>query len=366
MPTFFEIRSSSGNYSVSVQNGALVELLRQKSSHTLIVDEWFAAGLREAGLNVIFVPAEESSKSLDAIPAMIVALRKAGAHRKTKIIAIGGGIVQDATCFIASIYMRGVEWEYLPTTLLAMVDSCIGGKSSINVGPYKNLVGTFHPPTNVRIDPSLVKTLPTEAKLSGLLEACKICFCRGDTTFGDYLSLQPSPNMSEGQVQKVIELSLSAKKWFIEIDEFDQAERLLLNFGHTFGHAIEGASNFRVAHGIAVGIGMLCALELGRLMGRDYSRCKGVSQLNSHVRELLGNAGGLAGDMQNIAIPDVLNRFEADKKHGSSNYSVIVVSEAGTVELAKLSKTDSTVKTIQSAMSKVILDLSTESSRQAL
>jgi 3-dehydroquinate synthase len=260
--------------------------------------------------------------------------------------------------------MRGVEWEYLPTTLLAMVDSCIGGKSSINVGPYKNLVGTFHPPTHIRIDPRLVETLPTEAKLSGLLEACKICFCRGSNTFVDYLSLQPSPTMGDAQIQGVIELSLSAKKWFIEIDEFDQADRLLLNFGHTFGHAIEAASDFRVAHGIAVGIGMLCALELGQLLGRKYSGSKGVAQLNSHVRELLGGAKGLSGDLGNIRILDILDRFEADKKHGSSEYTVVLVTEAGAVGLEKLAKSKGAVTAIQSAISNVLAGLSANHSRQ--
>ncbi len=172
---------------------------------------------------------------------------------------------------MASVYMRGLQWAYIPTTLLAMCDSCIGGKSSINVGPYKNLVGTFHPPAAIMIDPGLVSTLSLEQTVSGLVEACKICYCRGTAAFQEYLDLKPSPSMTEGQIEQAVLLSLSSKKWFIEIDEFDRAQRLLLNFGHTFGHAIEGASHFRISHGIAVGVGMLCAIRLGELDGENLS-----------------------------------------------------------------------------------------------
>ena len=137
--------------------------------------------------------------------------------------------------------MRGIAWSYMPTTVLAMVDSCVGGKSSINVGPYKNLVGTFHPPKQIDIDPLLATTLASEQIAAGLIEAAKICFCRGPASFAEYLGQEPGVGMGTQALEHVILTSLLAKKHFIEIDEFDKKERLLLNFGHTFGHAIEGA-----------------------------------------------------------------------------------------------------------------------------
>lgn len=245
---------------MAIEPGLFNAMLRDGSDDILIADEWFAKQLATSGRRCIIVSARESSKSLDSIPELVISLRKNGANRQTALIALGGGIVQDVAAFIASVYMRGLKWKYYPTTLLAMVDSCIGGKSSINVGPYKNLIGTYHPPESVLVDPSLTLTLSDEGRAGGLVEAAKICFCRGEDTFREYISFKPRPAMSVEQVERVAKCSLLAKKWFIEIDEFDKAERLLLNFGHTFGHAIEGASHFEIEHGVGVGFGILCAL----------------------------------------------------------------------------------------------------------
>ena len=172
-----------------------------------------------------------------------------------------------------------------------------GGKSSINVGPYKNLVGTFHPPAAVVIDPTLALSLTVEQRLSGLIEVCKICYCRGSQAFHEYLELQPSSSMTPDQAERVLFLSLSSKKWFVELDEFDRAERLLLNFGHTFGHAIEGASHFRIGHGVAVGVGVLCALQLGELMGRTYDQGSRVHALSKHIRALLAGIPKLTEEL---------------------------------------------------------------------
>ena len=121
----------------------------------------------------IFIEATEMEKSLDRAPALIERMRAGGVNRRTLLVAVGGGVIQDISAFVASVYMRGLTWSYVPTTVLAMVDSCIGGKSSINVGPYKNLVGTFHPPQQIHIDPALAETLPRDQFASGLIEAAK-------------------------------------------------------------------------------------------------------------------------------------------------------------------------------------------------
>ncbi len=241
MSTCFEIRSSIGSYPVSIRRGLFDETLQEHRSDIVLADQWFAPVLASAGVHAITLPASESTKSLDGMPEIIMELRRFGATRQTGILAIGGGTIQDVAGFVASVYMRGVRWTYVPTTLLAMSDSCIGGKSSINVGPYKNLVGTFHPPAAVVIDPALASSLSVEQRVSGLIEACKICYCRGEEAFHEYLGLQPSSSMTAEQTERILLLSLLSKKWFIEVDEFDRAERLLLNFGHTFGHAVEGS-----------------------------------------------------------------------------------------------------------------------------
>ena len=171
MSVSFEIHSSTGSYDVTIASGLFDASTDGMSHSTLIADEFFEPRL-QAG-KAIFLPASEEQKSLDRAPALIEQLRGAGANRATHLVAVGGGVVQDISAFVASVYMRGLAWSYVPTTVLAMVDSCIGGKSSINVGPYKNLVGTFHPPQHIYVDPALAETLPRAQFASGLIEAAK-------------------------------------------------------------------------------------------------------------------------------------------------------------------------------------------------
>lgn len=357
MSVSFKIEASTGDYSVDVQPGLFQRVLGEKPSDIVIADEWFSPVLAKASVPSIAIPAEETIKSLDAIPELIVKLRQMGANRQTRLVAIGGGIVQDVAAFIASVYMRGLEWIYVPTTVLAMADSCIGGKSSINVGPYKNLVGTFHPPASVAIDPALALTLTDEQRVSGLVEAAKICYCRGVEAFEEYLAQAPAASMEVEQLERIVVVSLLSKKWFIEIDEFDKGERLLLNFGHTFGHAIEGASHFRIAHGLGVAIGILCAIELGKLLGRSYSGAPQLQTLDAHLRDLLGGVPSLSAEVKALSIDDILDRFQADKKHRTECYSVILVAESGAVELVRLPKDSPTRQRIETAITEALRKL---------
>jgi 3-dehydroquinate synthase len=355
--TSFEVCSSEGNYLVSIRAGVFSEVLATQDGSVVLADSRFASLLDGIGSEAILLNAAESSKELQVVPDIIVSLRKKGANRQTKLVAVGGGVIQDVACFTASIYMRGIEWTYVPTTLLAMVDSCIGGKSSINVSSYKNLVGTFHPPKEIIIDPTVADSLPVEAKIGGLLEACKICFCRGEQEFQRYLDLRVSSQLDSATSEKVIAAALTAKKWFIEVDEFDRGERLLLNFGHTFGHALEAASRFRLSHGIAVGVGMLCALELGRLMKRRNPPDSRAGLLEGHVRDLLSEVPGLADEISKLSVENAIRYFEADKKHGSQHYSIIVVAESGTVELARFTRDASSLGLVEAAMTGVFQSL---------
>ncbi|WP_246153638.1 3-dehydroquinate synthase [Terriglobus albidus] len=339
---------------MSVQQGSFVTLLEQVEGATILADEFLRPLLVNAGVPATFVQAIEENKSLEASPLLIQQMRAAGVNRQTRLIAVGGGIVQDISAFIASVYMRGIEWTYVPTTVLSMVDSCIGGKSSINVGPYKNLVGTFHPPVQITIDPALITTLPQADRASGLIEAAKICFCRGEDAFNEYLSFQPSASMPLADLEGVINISLLSKKWFIEIDEFDKKERLLLNFGHTFGHAIEGATHFGIPHGIAVGLGIACALEFGEMAGTEYSATPAVRYLRDHIANLVSSCPDVGERLQAMSLQDVLDRFRSDKKHGKDFYTLILVSEKGAVELRRLPKDNQTIARVQQAFERVI------------
>ena len=354
----FLIAASTGAYTVAVGDGLLRATLADARESVFLIDAFFAAPLVAAGLDPIVIAADEPAKSLDRMTAVIVAMRDRRVTRDTVLVAIGGGVVQDIAAFAASIYMRGIEWIYVPTTLLSMTDSCIGGKSSINVGRYKNIVGTFHPPRRVVIDPAVTVTLSAEQRVAGLCEAVKICLCRGPDAFHAYLALGPAADADTATLARVMALSLRSKQWFIEIDEFDQAERLVLNFGHTFGHALEAASEFRVSHGVAVGLGMLAALNLGVAMGFDYAAAPHVGAFRAHVSALVRSVDGLAEALSGVEMPTLIDAFDGDKKHKRDAYAVILVGPAGTVERRMLPRDAASTAMIASAFSATLDDWS--------
>jgi len=327
MPAEFEltISASTGAYDVRIGPGTFDELVREIPDAQVIADAFFAGRFPD----VLPLEATEDHKTLGGVQGLIEALRDRGVTRGDVLVALGGGIVQDVATAVASLYMRGLPWSYAPTTLLAMADSCIGGKSSLNVGPYKNLAGNFHPPQVVVIDPAFIDTLPAEDRAGGLCEAMKISFCRGPEAFATYLELQAA--FAEEPVQRagaLLHHVLRAKQWFVETDEFDQAERRLLNFGHTFGHALEGASGFAITHGIAVGIGVLCAERFA--VGLDGDAIAQPA-LADHARELVGAAPNLGARLARVDVEQFERSFRSDKKHGRDGLHVILPTKAGTV-----------------------------------
>ena len=329
MSVSFDIKSQIKPYQVHIGQGLLEATLKDSHDNIFLCDRFFADRLQGCGCRIIAIEATEHAKNLDHMPEIIVRLKDLGATRKTHLIAVGGGVIQDVATFCSSIYMRGIRWTYVPTTLLGMVDSCIGGKSAINVGAFKNIVGNFYPPDAVLVDPQLGSTLGIEQKVAGLCEAAKICYARGEDAFNKYLSHHPTPGLDMANLTDLIELSLRSKQWFIETDEFDRNERLLLNFGHTFGHAIEGASQFAVSHGVAVGVGMLLAIEYARTCMDQRELPPLAAALEAHVRSLLAHVVGLNAVLGKIAAQDLFDRFTADKKHSSSAYTIVGIASNG-------------------------------------
>jgi 3-dehydroquinate synthase len=298
-------------------------LSKQTGDAIVICDTFFDDRLKNLACPVISLTAIESNKTLAETIRVIEATRAAGLTRNGRIIAVGGGIVQDVACFVASVYMRGIAWSYLPTTILGMVDSCIGGKSSINVGPFKNLAGTIHPPDAVLVDTDFALTLPIEYRAGGLCEAAKIAFARSDAVFERYMALHATPAMTPAELAEVVEISLRAKQWFIEVDEFDRKERLTLNFGHTFGHGIESATNFAINHGAAVGLGMLCAVQFAvdsHLIERD----KQLDMIEEHMVELLSAVPNLERDFAGIDMEAFRIALLSDKKHTADRLTLVL------------------------------------------
>jgi len=344
MQKLFKINSSHRSYDVTLID-SISELSFWMDENTIIIcDAHLKKYLPETVGKVIFIPALEINKSLESVPSFIAQLQAMGGNRKTHLVAIGGGIIQDISAFVASIFMRGIEWTYLPTTFLGMVDSCIGGKSSINVLTAKNLVGNFYPPQKVLIDCTFLTSLPAEHVAGGLFEAIKICYAKGHEDFSEFLKHKSHTHLEKEQAREIVKQSLSAKKWFIEVDEFDQKERLLLNFGHTFGHAIESTSNFDVSHGIGVGIGMVIAIEYAKHSGLlSQTGLNRTRELVDYIVALLhSDAYGKISSRQRFMSQDLLKNFEKDKKHRAEHFNIIVPTGDGNLEVHKLQRNDET------------------------
>lgn len=340
MHASFEITSASGKYSVEIGAGLLDAKLARPGDLVILCDHRFAEDLSCHGKPIIAVAATEEGKSIGAIEPLIVRMRQLGVQRDTRLLAVGGGVIQDIATFCASLYMRGIPWSYAPTTLLGMVDSCIGGKSSINVGPFKNLVGNIYPPTEILVDLGKIASLSPEQRVAGLCEAVKICFARGPQAFSEFLKTHPGPDALAEDFGPLLQTSLGAKKWFIEIDEFDRGERLLLNFGHTFGHAIESASNFSITHGVAVGLGMLSALHLSRELGYYDQLPPNVAHLRQYIMGLLKAIPWQANiDRDTVSETLLLERFLSDKKHSRTHFAVIVPNADGLLQRVMLERT---------------------------
>lgn len=335
----FNIISSTGGYSVDIGANLPVTASLGNSSNFLVIDKvvadlWYSDQMS----NSIIVEAIEENKTLDGCAVIIEGLRALGASRDAHLCAIGGGIVQDLATFSASAYMRGIQWTYIPTTLLGMVDSCIGGKSSINVGMYKNIAGNFYPPKKIIIDVKFCNTLALTERIAGLCEAVKICFAASGDEFDRFLKIPStvSGNLSEVDVLEIVQLSLRTKKWFIEEDEFDNGPRLLLNFGHTFGHAIEASTNFSITHGVAVGIGMLAEIQFSKFAVQDFSISSRAIQLEAYIKRLLSNIPGMIESIRSLDLEVAMRAFKSDKKHSGQQYVIVVANSAGNLERVRV------------------------------
>ena len=285
--------------------------------------------------HLVVQPSEER-KSYAQLESVIQAIIESGVKKNHRLVAIGGGIVQDITGFIASILYRGVDWLFYPTTLLAQCDSCIGSKTSINFGPYKNQLGGFYPPAEIVIDLNFVDTLPEAAVLSGLGEMIHYFLVAGEMEF-QYLKANYARSLTDQHVLRQLVLrSLQIKHAMVEKDEFDRGPRQVFNYGHSFGHAIESLTNYRIPHGIAVSFGMDLANHLSVKLGYI---CEEQRQA---MRELLAWNWG-STDLGDINPDMFLNALSKDKKNVGSEFRVILTRGPGKMFITNLERNE-TVK----------------------
>jgi 3-dehydroquinate synthase len=230
-----------------------------------------AAALAALHPVVLTMPAGEEHKTRATWAQLTDELLALGAGRDTVIVALGGGVVGDVAGFVAATYLRGVPVVQVPTSLLAMIDAAIGGKTGLDVPAGKNLVGAFHAPALIAIDPTLLATLPARELRAGLAEAIKHGVIRDAEYFAMLREAAPllsdPASAAREAMRGLISRSVAIKSAVVSNDPREQGERKILNFGHTLGHAIEAASGYALRHGEAIAIGMVLEARLGEALG---------------------------------------------------------------------------------------------------
>ena len=286
-----------------------------------VQDAFEKTGLRT---DCITVPPGEGAKDISTVVDLAEKLVALGADRKTRLIALGGGVVGDLTGFTASIYMRGIDFVMMPTTLLAAVDSSIGGKTGVDAAAGKNMLGTFYQPKKVFIDLDFLETLPDAVFRSGLAEAVKYGAIESPKMLDDIKKAANKGNLRDiAFLKRLVTESCMIKKRIVELDEHDRGLRRILNFGHTTGHAIEAASGYLLSHGESVAIGMAVAARLSeKLHGLPAASRKMIAET---IR-----AAGLSDVIPpNISADDIVARLSADKKKEGEKIHFVMLRRLG-------------------------------------
>ena len=313
--------SRNFEYDVVVGAGAwkaLRRFPRQRYTSVIVLSErrlwarWGKAFCREAGLEKprrVIVPSGEPSKSLKMAERVAKALQALGADRRALLVALGGGVIGDLGGFVASTYMRGIDCIQVPTTVVAQVDSAIGGKTAVNVGTTKNLVGTFYPPRLVLAEPRVLATLDDRTFRSGFYEVIKHAILSGLPLFERLEKVLSRPRPSEAEsLGSLLARAAAVKVDVVSRDEREADLRRVLNLGHTFGHALEEVTNYRrFLHGEAIAWGMLAAARLARRL--DWL----AAEEEERIARLIRRVGPLPL-IRDLAPERVLRLLPRDKK----------------------------------------------------
>lgn len=300
----------------------------------------------------VLIEATEEQKSYERLTPIFLELLSKGLKRDGALIVIGGGILQDIGCFIATVLFRGVRWEFVPTTLLAQSDSCIGSKSSINIGDYKNQVGTFYPPHRVMVTSNVLNSLPWDEIRSGLGEVIKLQLIAGQAGFDELMDDLKDLHENGGikVISKWVGRSIAVKKPYIERDEFDRGIRNILNYGHTFGHAYESATRYTIPHGIAVILGMLTATYVSVRLGL-------VSE--DHFLDLKWQLMPWVHPYETALLKarrdDVFKAIRHDKKHTGDSVNCILTLGPGRMEKRSLDFSVELVPAVNEFMDKELV-----------
>ncbi len=332
------ISSRIKNYEVNFINN-IQDALQEEGKDDIFVIDKFVNSKLKLNRKKIIISSSEREKNFSNLNKIIQKLLNLKVTRETKIISIGGGVVQDVSSFLSSIIFRGIEWHFYPTTIISQCDSCIGGKTSINFKGYKNLIGNFYPPKKIKIDTGILKYLKYRDVLSGLGEMSHY-YCLSKKNYKFFFDNLDKVHNNKKILENIIYKSLKIKKSYIEVDEFDTGKRLLLNFGHTFGHAIEKTSNFKIPHGIAVAHGIQMALffskNFGLLSDKKYFK------MSENIKKITN-----LSPLKKLNLTKFIQNLEKDKKHNKKNYRFILTKDIGEMLVYEISKKMNIKKILQ-------------------
>lgn len=333
----------ASNYSITIQTNLLNESIKwlPKNYHHLVLitdetvcahyGESFESQLKSHGYNVLLLtfPAGERSKNAKIKQKLEEKiLSHAFGRNDTLILALGGGVTGDLAGFIAATYMRGIPYIQIPTTLLSMVDSSVGGKVGVNTPQGKNLIGAFWQPLTVIADINTLKTLDKKHIVAGLIEAMKM-FLTHDRKSFDFLikNLPKILSLDEQLLAEIIYRAVKIKAYVVNQDEKEVGMRMVLNFGHTIGHALEKLSNYRMLHGYAVGYGILVEAKISQLMGilseQDYEE----------VQSCLALLGIHKKAVKKYNAERLIELTQSDKKNKAGNVRYVLLEKIGAVNL---------------------------------
>ena len=284
-----------------------------------------SAGLAAAGA---VLPSGERQKSLAGYQRVLSHMLAAGVERSDTLVALGGGVIGDLGGFAAATYLRGIPLVHLPTTLLAMVDSAIGGKVAVNLPEGKNLAGAFHPPRLVYAALSSLQTLPVRELRSGLAEVVKAGMI-GDPALIQHLERHAAAILARepAPLAQAIARAVRVKATVVAQDEHEQGRRMILNYGHTIGHAIEAATGYRrFRHGEAVALGMAAAAHLGVASGITPGA---LAERQNRLLELLG----LPIRADHLPVPAILDKLRYDKKIRNGRLRFVLTPQIGSASV---------------------------------
>jgi len=268
-------------------------------------------------------PDGELAKEWGPVEKFLAYLSDIGASRKSICIAVGGGALGDACGFAASLYHRGMPWVYCPTTLLSQADTCLGGKTAINIAHTKNVAGTFYPPMQVLIDLSFLKTLSQREIRSGLVEIWKHGLLKDKKLYLFFAKRSSFKNLKISDYEFLVSRSLRVKKWYVKQDEREENVRVHLNLGHTLGHAIEAASHYEIPHGEAVAHGLVYSAFLSHKLG--LCQKKTALEIQKIAKKLFPQSRQLP------PVKALIKKIKMDKKASDGKIHFLCIKEIGLI-----------------------------------